>query len=246
MDLNKVLALTGLFHQGSLSHLLSGTCELCLESADLSGFLCTPCRTALAASEHACSQCAEPLAHPGRCARCQQQPPAFDYAYSSYLYQPPLSDWLLHAKDQGQLQWLKRLAWLMQHRPVTTLDAVDGLVPVPSSARRLLYRGFNPAQLLAASLARHWHLPLHSKAIMKHSSEDQRKLSATQRRRNQNHSFSAGQQLFRGEHLLIIDDVITTGATANAVARLLKQQGAGIVGVWSMCRTPAKSTQHTS
>ena len=224
--------------------LTSGTCELCLQQADASGFLCAPCHQQLSVSHNACSQCAEPMSEPGRCARCQQTPPAFDYAYSSYLYQPPMSSWLLAAKDKTHLQWLLRLGWLMRQKPPHTMDQVDGLIFMPSARKRRLVRGYNPAQLLALPVARQYRLPLYEDALKKTSVADQRGLSASQRRHNQKRSFISGQRTFDGEHLLIIDDVITTGATADAAARLLKQQGAGIVGVWSLCRTPAKSQRN--
>jgi len=217
-----------------------------MEDADESGFLCSHCREELLYPAHACSQCAEPITQPGRCARCQKQPPAFDYGHSSYLYKAPVSGWLLAAKDKSHLQWLTRLSWLMLQRPPAAMALVEGIVIVPASRKRLLFRGYNPAEILARRIAEHYQLPLYDRALIKRSGIDQRRLSARQRLSNQKKNFSAGKIEFNGEHLLIIDDVITTGATADAVATVLKSEGAGIVGVWSLCRTPVKSAEHKS
>lgn len=223
---------------------IPGCCELCLQPAGSAGFLCDACLQALPYSTCACSQCAEPLTSPGRCGRCQSSPPAYDYGFSTFLYQPPLSLWVQAAKDHEQLVWLNRLAWLMSRSPPSTLAAADALIYIPSSRRRMLQRGYNPGEILARRTAGHLGLPLYSDALVRTGGRDQRGLTATERRRNLKQSLTHGQRRFCGEHLLIVDDVMTTGATADAAARLLKRQGAGLVGIWSLCRTPASSDKH--
>lgn len=214
-------------------------CELCLEKASASGFLCDACLQDLPLSLFACSHCAEPMQQPGRCGKCQQHPPAFDYAHCSYLYQAPLSGWIKAVKDQRQAPWLQRLLWLQCQRPPPALAGVDALVLIPSSRWKRIWRGFNPAGILARGLSQQYAIPLLQQALIKTATRDQRGLSATERRRNLRHAFQPAGLNLAGQHVLIIDDVMTTGATADAAARALKKQGAAIVGIWALARTPA-------
>lgn len=216
---------------------IPGTCELCLTQAGAAGFLCDTCLQTLARAAHACAQCAEPMTQPGRCGRCQSSPPAFDYGYSSFLYQPPIAHWIQAAKDREQLVWLNRLAWLQAQHPPPTIHQADALIFIPAGRKKLLYRGYNPGELLTLRLGRLLNIPVLTDALEKTGGRDQRGLSAQDRKRNLRRSLRAGKRTFCGEHLLIIDDVLTTGATADAAARILKKQGAGITGVWSLSRT---------
>ncbi len=224
-------------------------CELCFAPAGPAGFLCPACFADLPMARAACSQCAEPLSQPGRCQHCLQQPPAFDYAFAAYLYRAPVSLWLQQYKDQHQLRWLPRLSWLMrQQMPAQDIiHRIDAIAFVPSARGKLLRRGFNPAGLLARHMASAMHKPLLSNALQRHyqpgtTEQDQRGLNRRQRRQNQQRSLQAGQLPLQGQHILLIEDVITTGATADAAARALKQQGAAIVGLWALARTPPKGS----
>lgn len=216
----------------------SGSCELCFEQADSSGFLCSACRAALPYARFACSHCAEPVSTPGRCGRCQTKPPAFDYSFCSYLYTPPLSLWLRAAKDKDKQQWLRRLSWLQQQRQPPALAAVDALVVMPSSRLKRLRRGYDPAAILAVNLSKATGLPLRTNYLNKRHTQDQRGLNAKARRKNLRKAIRGNNLNLSGQHLLIIDDVMTTGASADAAARALKAQGAEIVGIWALARTP--------
>jgi ComF family protein len=215
-------------------------CELCLEPADHSGFLCTPCRCELPRNLTACSQCAEPLTIAGRCGRCQKTPPAFDYTLSPFLYEGVTALWTRKAKDRRKTKAMKQLNWLIAEHAPPLPQSADGLVAVPSSRLRMLIRGFNPAQELAGSLGKRQGLPVLETGIKRASAIDQRALNAHQRRSNQKQAFIRSDQRFDGKHLIIVDDVMTTGATADALATQLKQQGARIVGVCTLLRTPQR------
>lgn len=228
------------------SHWLSSLqrCELCLEPVrnGLSPFLCEDCRLQLPRIISPCIQCAEPLPDGfphRRCLRCQQQPPVFDYCHSNFAYAAPIDHWIRQAKDHHQHSWLIRLARLMLLAPPSLLN-VDGLVFIPSHKKRLLWRGYNPAAVLCYRIAAATGLPvLASEAIRRSQHTEQRQLSAVQRQHQINHSLEIDPDLdLQGRQLLLVEDVVTTGASANTMARLLKQQGARMVGVWSLARTP--------
>ncbi|WP_430460088.1 ComF family protein [Thalassolituus sp. LLYu03] len=179
------------------------------------------------------------MAEPGRCGRCQSHPPAFDYCHSPLLYSHPIAGWIRAIKDDQQLNWIHRLLWLMLQEPPLNLDNIDALVVMPSSRRRLITRGYNVAGMLADRLSQHYGKPLILHALHKRHTTDQRGLSAKERHRNQKRAMNGNQLDLSGQHLLLIDDVMTTGATAGAAANALKKQGASIVGIWVLARTPA-------
>jgi len=215
-------------------------CELCLQATSNAFFLCHNCLKELPRARHSCSQCSEPITSAGRCGRCQQHPPAFDYSDCPFLYQPPLSLWIKACKDRRQLLWLPRLTGLMLTNPAAALALAqaDAITFIPSTRRKLFSRGFNITEIMARRLAKTLGVPLIDNALYKISGHDQRGLSARQRQRNLSNSLQPGQLQLKGKHIVIIEDVITTGATANAAARALKQQGAAIVGIWALARTP--------
>lgn len=225
------------------SHLIrklspGGECERCLQPTRSLFFLCESCIKELPQALHTCSQCSEPIASAGRCGRCQLHPPAFDYSCCPFLYQPPLSLWIKACKDRRQLLWLPRLSGLMLLSPVAALAQADAITFIPSARRKLFRRGFNLTEIMARRLARALKIPLIDSALNKTSGNDQRGLSARQRHKNLSNALQPGQLQLKGKHIVIIEDVITTGATANAAARALKQQGAAVVGIWALARTP--------
>ena len=130
----------------------------------------------------------------------------------------------------------------MLTRPPHNIDEVDALCYVPSPRWKLLLRGFNPAELLARRLAKQCHKPLLHDVIRCHGGHSQKHLSRSQRARNTQGAFLPGHSKLgvdiTGLRLLLIDDVMTTGNTVEAVASVLKQLGASGVDVWCLARTP--------
>jgi ComF family protein len=121
--------------------------------------------------------------------------------------------------------------------PPTSLDSVDALVYIPSDRWRLVRRGFNVSELIAHQLSRQFDIPIIEGCLYKKHGKDQRGLSARQRRTALQSRLLAGKQNLDNKHIMIIDDVMTTGATANLAANHLIQQGARLVGVWCLART---------
>ena len=197
-------------------------CELCFLPASTSGFLCEPCEASLQID-----------------IVLVPSVPFVDFSFCSYCLEPPLSRYLLQLKDRHRLQALPKLAWLLQQRlPHPLPVSLDALVYIPSSVRKLLSRGFNPAEALASEAAQALNLPVWSQALYKVGGEDQRQLTRKQRFLNMRDSFRINQRYdFVGKKLLIVEDVLTTGATASAAARTLKNAGAQWVGVWALAHT---------
>lgn len=111
----------------------------------------------------------------------------------------------------------------------------DGLVPVPLHSARERERGFNQALLLAQEVARHSGLPVRSPLVRTRATRQQAQLEASKRRQNLQGAFACRAQV-RDMHLLLIDDVLTTGATAREAALALHRGGAAQVGILTATR----------
>lgn len=215
-----------------------GRCLLCGgPSRELD--LCRGCQADLPRPVRACPACAQPLATDGTCGHCQRQPPPFALTRAPWLYAPPLDRLILQLKTPAAPAPARTLGRLLARHirdrgaPLPAL-----LIPVPLHRRRLRKRGFNQAALLARRLAAELDLPWRADLLVKvRESADQRGLDRRQRRRNLRGCFACSP-LPVGCHVALVDDVVTTGATAWEATRTLQQAGAGRVEVWALARTP--------
>lgn len=217
-------------------------CELCLSTPDQNAFICTHCQDDLPWSGLCCPQCSEPVLTEGRCGRCQKKPPAFDYSACTFLYTHPVDRWIQRCKDRGDIRFAHHFTRLMLKDPPLLSVQPDALVVIPAAKSRLLTRGFNLSQLLAHNLSQHISCPVLEQVLKKTHRSEQRRLSGRERR-SKDTGLISGEADLTGRHLLIIDDVMTTGATLEQAARLLKQQGASTVGAWCFARTPRQGFQ---
>ncbi len=220
--------------------------------------LCPICRTAtLAASdppccttcladlqplpEGRCSRCALPfVAGCGSshlCADCLRKVPPYQRVIAAGLYAGSLKQALQRFKYEGAVDLDGLLADLL----VSALPPLNGeeiLVPVPLHPHRLRQRTYNQTLLLARAMARNLQIPLnHAMLERTLDSPSQQGLSAAQRAGNLRGAFCCNQPL-AGQTLLLVDDVMTTGATVDACSRTLLEAGAGRVDVLVVARAP--------
>jgi ComF family protein len=122
--------------------------------------------------------------------------------------------------------------------PAPPAEWAEGLVPVPLHRARLAERGFNQAELLAAPCAARWRLPVFGRVLVRtRPTPPQTDLDAAARRANVRNAFAVPRPAeVRGRRLLLVDDVLTTGATADAAAQALRAAGAAAVGVLTLAR----------
>lgn len=214
-----------------------GPCGLC--GADSSaGFAAGFCRGCWRARKRLkaprCTLCGTPLAAPEGepphpCGPCLADPPAFQRHLSPYAYEGPVRQLVLAYKDQGRYplaRWLGRALEREVRRNVAGLS-FDAVTFVPSTLWRRMGRGFEPARLVAAEAAASARLPLRSTLAMRRSPKPQKGLTAAQRRENVSGVFVAVAPL-KGQTLLLVDDVYTTGATMRAAAAALARAGATV------------------
>src|SRR5262249_60806067 len=192
-----------------------------------------------------CAACGVPFAtfaphaggSAGLCGPCRTAPPVWDYARAAARYEGPLRDALHAFKFEKRRALARPLADLVLEQCGDDLAAdVDALVPVPLGQARERERGFNQARLiaerLAASLDRHVEPGWLTRVRPTASQSD---LGAEERRANVRGAFAATANV-AGRHVVVVDDVLTTGATAAECCRALRQAGARAVGVLSVAR----------
>lgn len=205
-------------------------CEYCLDGFQLLG-------------DPLCPRCGDQLAAEAidGCQRCRRRMPAFSIARSAGAYEGPLRE-LLHAfKFEGRRQLTTPLARLMCSRGGQVLEGADAVVPVPLHPFRLLTRGFNQAD----DLARETGLPVWRLLRRRRHGPPQASLPAPRRRTNQRQAYGLSlrcrwartiRQSIAGTTVVLIDDVMTTGATLDACASVLIEQGVKDVRALTVAR----------
>ncbi|MEX5587752.1 phosphoribosyltransferase family protein [Pseudomonas urmiensis] len=221
------------------------SCLLCDEPAHQAYPLCTSCEHELPWLEEQCLRCALPLAMADlTCAQCSRHAPAFTQVVAPWHFGFPIDTLISRFKHRSQWPLGRLMAQLLghelQHRFAEGLAKPDQLLPVPLAARRLRQRGFNQAGMLARWLSRQLGIPCDEGLVQRtRDTPAQQLLSARVRRRNLRQAFClAAKADVEGQHLALIDDVLTTGATAQALAQLLRQAGARQVDIYCLARTP--------
>lgn len=187
----------------------------------------------------ACPCCGLPGLGGGRCAACERERPAYDATIALYDFVFPV-DAMVHAlKYRHRLSMAAFFGAALAARGSDFGGQVDLLLPMPLHPRRLAERGFNQAVELARPLARARGLPLGLAVVRKlRDIPAQAGLDREARLRNPRGAFECDVSL-AGQRVIVVDDVMTTGATLDELARTLKRQGASWVGNLVVARTPA-------
>jgi ComF family protein len=195
-----------------------------------------------------CSCCGEPFGSPValthnpdyRCGACRVHPPAFDRARAIGRYEGPLRQAIHQLKYRGKLrlkQPLLRLA-IEHFDALFPGTAFDAIIPVPLHRERLMQREFNQALVLAKGLAHELGVPVWEQLLVRvRSTRPQVELSGRERRQNVRQAFAVTDAAaLEAKQVLVVDDVLTTGATLGEIARTLKGSGARQVDVFALAR----------
>ncbi|ROP56415.1 ComF family protein [Enterobacter sp. BIGb0383] len=221
-----------------------GLCWLCrMPLAQPRRGVCSRCSAALLLPRLLCPQCGLPAGRTDLpCGRCLQKPPPWQRLIAVSDYAPPLRPLLHRFKFSRQpelapaLARLLLLAWL-QTRRSAGLARPDVILSVPLFPRRHWRRGFNQSDLLCRPLA-HWLGCRYAENAIERvrPTQIQHRLTAARRRRNLKNAFRL-EFSPRGRHMVVVDDVVTTGSTVAEISRLLLGAGAATVQIWCLCRT---------
>lgn len=215
----------------------TAACLLCGTPAVESN-LCAGCRADLPwLDANHCSCCAHPLSTPGLCGRCLAEPPHYDSVVAACRYAFPLDGLIQAYKYSGRLAAGTALASLLTGR---VLQRPDLIVPIPLTAQRLRERGFNQALELARVLGLQMGVPVHAQLCVKtRDTPPQTRLPWKERRKNIRGAFVVEGGV-AGCHVVVVDDVLTTGATLSELARNLKRAGAATVTGCVIARTVSR------
>lgn len=186
-----------------------------------------------------CRICGIPLRPPlTLCPRCQRTGYYFDLQRSAGLYRGKLAAAIRRMKFGGH-RWLSRPLGSILAGTVQTLMPVDLLVPVPADSERVGRRGFNQAADLAIEVSWLLHIPVSHILTRKSRTAHQVGLDRRDRWRNLRMSMGVRKPAdLTGASVVLIDDVMTTGATLSEAARVLKNLGAARVMGATLARTP--------
>lgn len=225
-----------------LDALLPGHCVLCGLACG-SRNICGSCRADLPRAGHACLSCALPIPDAGDllCGQCLRRPPPWDRVVAPLLYAYPVDRLICRFKFGRDFACGRLLALEM-------LDAVrhdaqplpDMIAPVPLHRARHVFRTFNQADLLARLVGRALSIPVHSRLLRrKRRTRAQLGLDAAGRKRNIRGAFQCAShagRLAAGAHVVLVDDVMTTGATLAECSKTLHRAKVGRVSVWVAAR----------
>jgi ComF family protein len=224
--------------QGLLGGLWPAHCLVCEEACETrSHGLCAACRLALPWNHVACLRCGLPLPLPAdACGHCQRRPPPLAETRAVFRYEAPLDRLLPRLKFHNDLAAGRLLGRLMAEA-LTDAERPEALIPLPLHRARLRSRGFDQTLELAKPLARALHLPLIDDVLVRvRETAPQSRLDAAARRRNLRRAFAVRDGAILPTHVVLIDDVMTTGATLHAAADALVRAGAIRVDAWVCAR----------
>ena len=209
----------------------------CVSCSAFGAFICDGCRDGMIPAEGPrCLTCWTPLDVRSVCRRCRSRRPALHGVRSAFVYDATARDAVLALKFRGLSAISPLMSRSMAAQLIEWSPPVASIVPVPLTGRGRRLRGYNQAELLAKEVAHLTDIPLNMRALTRrHHTAAQARSSGDARWHNVADAFRAGNRVPAGG-VLLIDDVITTGATLDACARVLMREGAGTVFALTFAR----------
>jgi ComF family protein len=172
------------------------------------------------------------------CGRCISSPQPYDECFCPYQFESPISEQIRDFKYHERPELAKPLAQVLAREiSANQLELPDLLVPVPMHLSRLRSRGYNQSARLAQELGKILSIEADYNLLIKtHNTTPQAKLGLNQRSINLKGSFTVKHSV-QARKVAIVDDVVTTGATAAEIAKILKRNGVEYVQVWGIAHT---------
>jgi len=226
-------------------------CYLCQQTIYKSLPICDACHADLPWNNKACSSCALPLPALIRptqavtCGECLNSEPNYSQCISLFTYTFPINTLISDFKYNKQRHFGKLMAEMLAVKigaelKNKSISKPDLLIPTPLHVDRFDTRGFNQSEDICSDLSKYLKIPVDRKSLQRTiNTPSQTALTKKERQKNLHKAFHV-QKAFNGEVIALVDDVITTGATAECLSTLLMIAGAKEVVVWSLARTPRK------
>ena len=201
-------------------------------------YLCHSCRRRMPKpiGEPNCKKCGKPLLREEQeyCYDCNRQEPSFTRAKGLFLYEDPLKESLMGLKFRERKEYGIFLGRLMGLYGADFIRQVHPQVPIHRKKKSV--RGYNQAEVLAREISRGFSIPLRTDLVLrKKSTKAQKELSRKERKKNMERAFVVKKEAGMYRDILLVDDIYTTGSTANAIAGKLKAVGVKNVYVLTLC-----------
>lgn len=219
-----------------LNFLFPPVCANCRKVGTL---LCAECRAEFSwLAEPLCAACGRPLPEPeAPCAFCAQRPLPLKQVRTAVFFQEPMQSLIHKFKYENNFGLGGVLGDVMVQAWPDWQPPIDCIVPIPLHKKRQQERGYNQSELLARQLAARMRIPLETGCLQRaRHTAPQVHLSAQERQQNVAGAFTASGGNIVGRHILLIDDVLTTGATLSAAANALYAAGATAVSGYCLAR----------
>ncbi len=227
-----------------LDFLIPPVCGICDEPVMETATLCAKCFAALTfIREPRCTVCGRPFEYDilgeRTCSKCLMKRPIYAKARSALAYDDASKKLILPFKNGDRLDLAPLLVKLMSNAAPNLLTEADVLVPIPLHRLRLLKRKYNQSAVLAMKLAKKFEKKCLPSALVRvRATPSQGHLSPAERKKNVRGAFKVrAPEKIKGKKILLIDDVLTTGATANECAKVLLKVGAKEVSLLTLAST---------
>ena len=220
--------------------LLPPSCILCENKGMERMDLCQPCFDAQIKVGSHCYCCAKQFENDSLnlflCGDCQKNPRAFNKTYAAYKHQGAIRYLINQCKFNGSYKYTRLLGLLLASHLRAQAEYPELIIPVPLHPKRYQQRGFNQSLEIAKVIAKELSIPIDNRCCLRiKDTPHQVSLSAKQRHKNIENAFQLTEKP-KARHIAILDDVMTTSATANELAKTLKLAGVSQVDVWVCAR----------
>ncbi|MGP4844655.1 ComF family protein [Marinobacter sp. 1Y8] len=228
---------------------VNSLCVGCLAIAPTNG-LCPACIVSLPVNSSPCKRCGLPLSAITKnqnhtlCGPCIANPPAFDRVIAPWVYGFPVNAAISRFKYSSQRSLGRPFAIALANTIRSRDTALpEALVPVPMEPGKLRKRGFNQAEEIAIWLSEQLDVPVFGGGLERtRRSDAQSGLDRKRRLTNLKGAFAVKRRV--PDHIALVDDVMTTGATVEELSRLLRRHGAKRIDVWVIARTPREPSEN--
>jgi len=219
------------------SKLLLTPCLLCGSHTD-QHTLCLPCTDSLPKLGHVCQRCALPITQGVLCGQCLIKPPIRHLTHCLFPYQSPIDRLIADLKYHDRLAVSNFFALQFTQHIKARSDLMPALlIPIPLHPKRIRQRGYNQSTEVTKILSKQLHIPYDNRALTRiKNTLPQTRLPYSERKQNIRSAFKCNSPSLPS-HIALIDDVLTTGHTADTAAKILIQNGVKKVELWTIART---------
>lgn len=218
-----------------INWIFSDKCMCCSKEIEHNGMFCPECFKNIVFIDFPfCKRCGKmlPTSYDSEmlCDFCFNQERPFDIGRSLFVYNNQSRKIIMRIKKEADENIARKCAGMLIKRYENVINRADLIIPVPSHFLRILKRGFNPATIIASYISKLSGIPMANNILKRiKRTEYQKNKTLVERTENVREAFKVTRQTVSGKNILLIDDVITTGATISACSKTLKESGANTV-----------------